>query len=310
MRILVIGIGSIGRRHITNLKSLGHKVLAWDASIPARESIHKELGIQVGFPVLGAWDKVDCCLICTPPDSHLYYATRAVEQGIPVFIEKPISDTLIGVDTLLQLAKSKGVPLQVGYNLRFHSGLQQLKQHIGDIGTPLAFQSHFGQYFPDWRPEQDHKLSYSTKLGILLESSHEFDYARWLLGEAVVMNSHVRNTGTVDFQAEDLADVQLLFNGSIPGSIHLNCIERTYSRWCNVIGSEGTMLWNYQGEAGASFLGKTARFYGVPAPTNMYKEEISSFLKCVTDGTTPEVTGEDGLAALKLVLDAKRLGTL
>lgn len=299
MRVLVVGCGSIGQRHIRNLRDLGHDVVGWDTN----PSVQKFVGIHSKEP---NWS-VDACLICTPPDSHLSYLQQAIDRGVPVFVEKPLSDSLVGVSEVLQESKDKGIPIQVGYNLRFHPSLVWVKEHLNDIGTTLAFYAHFGQYFPDWRPSQDYRISYSTTTGILLEASHEFDYSRWLLGEPEVLSSHSFNTHTVGFLAEDIADAQLMFPNGVIGNISLNCIEREYSRWCKVVGTVGTIWWDYRDfcaslqRSGLAPVGMVA----TKDANSMYVAEIKSFLQCVRTGEKPLVSGEDGLAVLRIVAECR-----
>ena len=299
MKLLVVGCGSIGRRHTQNLLHFGNIVVVWDNDDKAIEECSNRFGVRQGGLDKEAFDAV---FICTPPNSHLEYMSRAIARRIPIFVEKPISDTEEGVAEVLEQAGS--LPIQVGYNLRFHPGLRCLKSLLPQIGRPLHFQAYFGQYFPDWRPDIDHRNSYTTKLGIILEASHELDYARWLLGEMEVVGCSWGNTGTVDFVAEDIADIQVLFSNGCQGYIHLNAVECGYSRWCKIIGSLGTLQWNYKHSYIELLLPSELRMVDVHLK-DMYSAEVWSFLNVVRLGRPPEVTGEDGLRALQLALKAK-----
>ena len=148
MKFLVAGCGSIGRRHIRNLLSLGHTAIATDLLEQSREAAQAELGVQT-FPSLesGLGQKPDAVLVCTPPSTHLEIAKAALEAGCHVFIEKPISDSLSGIAALGSLAKKKRKVVQVGYNLRFATGLRAMKEAMqsGKYGKPLYAKIQYAQ---------------------------------------------------------------------------------------------------------------------------------------------------------------------
>ena len=151
MKFLVIGCGSIGRRHAKNLLSLGHKVIATDVSADGRKKAEAELGIKT-FPSLAAAlaQKPDAALVCTPPSTHIELAKKALLSGCHAFIEKPVSDSLGGIDALEKLAKMKKKKVQIGYNLRFAPGLAKLKELLdsGKYGKVLSGRVIFAQYLP------------------------------------------------------------------------------------------------------------------------------------------------------------------
>ena len=132
--------------------------------------------------------KPDFVVICTPPVFHVEQALLALQSHAHVFIEKPLSHESSGIERLIAEARRNDRNVQVGYNLRFHPGLQILKDLIdsGKIGRVLWLNAESGQYLPDWRPWQNYRDSYSARKdlggGIILDGSHELDYICWLLG--------------------------------------------------------------------------------------------------------------------------------
>src|SRR3989338_9283296 len=99
MKFLVVGCGSIGRRHAKNLLALGHKVIATDVIAGSRDKLGQELGVKTFCLFSQAIaQKPDAALICTPPATHLALARKALAAGCHVFIEKPVSHTLSGID--------------------------------------------------------------------------------------------------------------------------------------------------------------------------------------------------------------------
>jgi predicted dehydrogenase len=315
MKFLVVGCGSIGRRHIGNLKSLGAgEILAFDV-VPQSLEVVKQSGIMTYGDLSEALDqKPDAVIVCTPPNSHLKVAAQTIEAGAHAFIEKPISDSLEGARELLAKAEKKKLRMAVGYNLRFSKGVSLAKELIGKgrIGKVLSARIQFGQYLPDWRPTQDYRKSYTAKKaeggGIILDGSHEIDYARWLLGEFSDVTCVSGRVSNLEVETEDLAEITLRSKAGAVAQIHLDFIRRDYSRGCEIIGETGTIAWDYN---------KAVRVYDAAAkswetldasadPNDMYIEEMKAFIASLSGKTSQLATAEDGIKALEIALAAKK----
>jgi predicted dehydrogenase len=141
-RALVVGCGSIGRRHARNLKALGVQQLGFcDTSTEALKQCCEELGGEIFGGCGEALEKFkpDIVLICTPPVYHVEEALAALRAHAHVFIEKPLSHESSGIQVLIAEARRHDRNVQIGYNMRFHPGLQILKELIdsGKIGRVL-----------------------------------------------------------------------------------------------------------------------------------------------------------------------------
>ena len=168
MKFLVIGCGSIGERHIRNLKTISkrNKIIAFDVNIKRLKLMEEKYQVESVSDLTEAFKyKVDGALICAPPSLHIEFANEVIKYNIPLFVEKPISHNLEGVDNLIKKAERKKLPVLVGYNLHFHPGLNLVKTLLGEkkIGKILSVREEFGQYLPDWRPWQDYRQSYTAK---------------------------------------------------------------------------------------------------------------------------------------------------
>src|ERR1035437_3886387 len=129
-RALVVGCGSIGRRHARNLESLGVRQLGFcDTSPETLKECREELSGEIFADYDEALRKFrpDLVLICTPPVYHVEEALAALQARAHVFIEKPLSHELGGIQALIAEARRNDRNVQVGYNMRFHPGLQILK---------------------------------------------------------------------------------------------------------------------------------------------------------------------------------------
>ncbi len=314
---LVIGCGSIGERHIKNLLSLGQTVYCYDREIGQMESMVTKYGVSV-LDFKAKHIQVDAFVICTPPTFHLPFAREALEHGAHIFIEKPISHRLEGVDEVIAEAKRQGKVLQVGYQLRFHPGLKLVKKLLdeGRIGKLLSIRAEFGQYLPDWHPTEDYRNLYTAHRsaggGILLDASHELDYVMWLVGSKVTeVHCIAGKLSSLDVDVEDTAEILLRFGNNVISNIHIDFVQRGYTRWCKLIGEEGTLFWNYlwEGEIQMTSPQKgfgTTRFTYVPRDT--YVKEMQHFIACVEGKAEPIVDGETAKSVLEVVLKTKEQG--
>lgn len=320
--VLVSGYGSMGRRHVENLLRLGIDqvyVCDIDESRVAKADIDKRL--KAFSSLESAIEQVTpiAVIVCTPPNLHVDQALVALSHGAHVFIEKPLSNSLDKVDMLTEKACSESKVVQVGYNWRFHEGLQKINRLLGkqEIGKVLSVRSEFGQYLPDWRPWQDYRQSYTAKSsmggGIILDASHEIDYLRWFLGEIgqVYCWSGIQSDLNVD--AEDTASMIFRFESGCVGELHLDFIQRTKSRNCKIIGSEGTIFWDNNDQEVNVFTSfeSSWRKFDVSSDTNQkYLKEMASFLDCIATGREPVVGVGSARRTLEVALACQKSSQL
>ena len=253
-RALIVGCGSIGRRHAKNLKSLGVRQLGFcDTSAEALQTCQSGVARRIfsEYSEALAKFKPDLVLICTPPVCHVEEALAALRARAHVFIEKPLSHESAGIQLLIAEARRHDRNVQIGYNMRFHRGLQILKELIdsGKIGRVLWLNVEAGQYLPDWRPWQHYRESYSARHelggGIILDGSHELDYICWLLGRPTEVTCHAEHLSNLEVDVEDSAWIYLTFPDRRRAELHLDFVQRAYTRTCKVVGEMGTALWDF-----------------------------------------------------------------
>lgn len=316
MKFLVIGCGSIGERHIRNLQSLSAgEILAHDIDIERLTFIGEKYQLKTYANLDKALEhQVDAFIICVPPSLHIPFALKGIEHGAHLFIEKPLSHNLEGIDTVLEQAKAKGLITFVGYNLRFHPGLKLVKQLLdeGRIGKVLSARVEAGHYLPDWHPWQDYRQMYTAKKeaggGIILDGSHELDYIRWFLGEVKEMSCFAGKLSSLEVETEDTAEIILRFDSGAIAGVHLDFVQRAYSRSCKLIGEEGTIIWDYPAKKVSIFSAKSGHWEETEIksePNDMYLEEIKHFTKCIRGEEAPIVDGVTAKRVLKIALAAK-----
>lgn len=324
MNGLVVGLGSIGRRHLRNLRQLLPKaeltvLRRSDRSqyeAPPAEasrivhSLDEALGHEPQFAI-----------IASPAPFHVETALRLAEHGVHLCVEKPISDRPDRLHELIGLSRQRGLVLMVAYNLRFAAPLRVLRDALlsGRIGRLLGLRIETGQYLPDWRPDSDYRQCVSARRelggGVLLELSHEIDYARWLAGEIVRVSADVRQLSNLEIDVEDCAELTVNFASGALGNIHVDMLQRTPTRTCKLIGSEGTLIWDAIANQVRLFSAETRVWEELHPPqaldrNAMYVDELTHFLDCIKTGSIPLITGADGQRTLRVVLAAKRSAEL
>ena len=317
-RFLVIGCGSIGKRHIKNLLSLGAaELLAFDVRLESRLEVEESLRVKTVGQLEAAWQWApNVVLVTTPTSLHVPLALESAARGCHLFIEKPLSDRWENIDLLLTEARHHRLITLVGCNMRFHPGLAVMKKLLDEraIGRVIAARIEVGQYLPDWHPWEDYRQSYSARRelggGVILDAIHELDYARWLLGEVASVICCAEKLSGLEIDTEDTAALLLRFQSGAIGEIHLDYVQRAYSRTCQIIGDQGTLHWDYSTGQVRFYSAHNQQWqiYANPSewqPNQMYIDEMAHFLNCLAGTEKPVLDLFEAAQVLQLALAAK-----
>jgi len=250
MKILVVGMGSIGRRHYENLKDIGYQVI----------------GIDVGQEI--DYD-VDCAFICTPTQFHVQHASEFIKRGIPVFIEKPLTHSLEELNKIAKLANQFGTITMVACNNRFHPSLIKAKS-IANTGKVIFARAEAGYFLPFWR-KTDYRQSYSASEygGIILDDIHSYDYMSWLFGNIKDIKTVCGKVSNLEIKKEDIAETSILFESGVAGSIHCDYLMKNYHKQLSLYLPHEVITYKIQ-------------------PTNlMYKKEVEYFIDCIEQNIQP-----------------------
>lgn len=319
MRVLAIGAGSIGKRHLANLEARGDVQLAAFDPDPRRlESLGREHpSVAISTDPKEAWSfKPDVVLITCPTSHHMEWALEAARHGSDIFIEKPLSDRLDGIEELQELAKQEELITMVGCNMRFHWGVSTVKRLVdeGVLGRVVHARIEFGQYLPDWHPDEDYRLGYSARSelggGVILDAIHELDYAMWLFGKPTEVVSMATRGSSLEIDTEDVAEVLLRFDGGPIVSVHMDYVARTYTRGCRITGEEGTVLWDMAEGAVRLYSASLSAWQRFDPPAGyegaaMYADEMAYFLERVRTRTPAMNDLAEAKSVLEVALEAK-----
>ena len=319
MRFAVLGCGSIGRRHLSNLQTLGESdLIAYEPVSDRRAVIASEFGVAVYDDLKEVWGAdPDVALVTSPTSTHLDLALEAAKQGCHLFIEKPLAHTLAGLDELFRLVAEKGLVTLVGCNMRFHPGPERIKRWLdeGRIGRPLSARLHTGSYMPEWRPGVDYRTVYSASPeeggGAIFDQIHELDLAFWLFGPFAEVEGMVVKADWLGLEVEGIAEVLGRHRSGMLSSIHLNFVQRDYHRSIRVIGESGSLHWDfnvpvvrvYDAEAQAWEEVETADRWEI---NDMYMAEMAHFLDCLARLQPTCCPAEQGGRVLEVALAVKR----
>ena len=293
---LIVGMGSIGNRHMKNLRELGIEKIAVVDPDPERlkKAVDRPSVLPYADMATALQVVPNVVLICTPPSLHVEQAIAAVRNGAQVFVEKPLSNRMDDVDELAREAERAKAIVQVGFNLRHIPAIEMLRElaKSKELGRALYARFEFGQYLPDWRPWQDYRNSYTARKslggGIVLDGCHEIDLAMRLLGKPLEVCCMAGKVSDLEMDVEDSATILLRMESGAQADIHLDCVQRDYTRSLKIIFENGKAFWSWpENVLRIQEVNKKER---VVAPQRgymanfMYVEEMRVFLNSVVNG--------------------------
>ena len=314
----VIGAGRIGRLHIEHLaQSIPEVELIAICSLDAVgiESLTKQFNIPkttIDYTALLADPRIDAVLVASSTDTHVEISQAAAKAGKHVFCEKPISLDLEQIDETLTIVEKAGVKFQVGFNRRFDASFARIREAVasGEIGEPHIMR--ITSRDPSPPPIEYVKVSG----GIFLDMTiHDFDMARYLIGDEVV---EVYATGGVRVDPKigeagdiDTTVITLRFQNGVIATID-NSREAVYGydQRVEVFGSKGmvtaanppTNTVTFSGSEGSH--AASPPYFFVERYKTAFLSELQAFFACIQEDTPPPVTGEDGKAPVVMGLAA------
>ena len=312
MKILLAGFGSIGRRHLNNLRALGETdfvLLRSNRSTLPDDEI-KDLPVETDIAAALA-HQPQAVVISNPTALHLEVAIPAARAGCSLLMEKPVSNNLERVDEFEEALQAGGGRVLVGFQFRFHPGLRQVKAWLdaGEIGAPVSCRVHWGEYLPDWHPWEDYRKGYSARSdlggGVVHTLSHPLDYQRWFFGNAQTLWADTSSQGGLEMDVEDTAEIGMRFENGVLSSTHLDYVQRPPEHTLKIIGTQGTILWDNASGQARCYNALSGQWQESSLPSgfernNLFLDEMRHFLDVVRGAAEPVCSLADGLAALKL----------
>jgi predicted dehydrogenase len=316
--ILVLGGGSIGKRHVRNLLGLGVAPVQITVVEP-REDRRREV-IDLGIPpanVTGDRDAAlarghhDGAIVATPTALHYDDALRVARAGVHLMIEKPLGVGLEGYEALAREVERRRLFAFVAYCYRFHGGARRMQSLVreGVIGEPHYARGEMASYLPAWHAYEDYRQFYMAKKalggGTLLDQSHLFDLTRMFLGEIRGLYGVSTRHSGLEIETDDFGEVVLEMQSGMHVSLHMDLFSRARREYYQVVGASGTLHWDIFPNT-VTHLGPDGVRDVFECGTDknaMYVEELRYFLRGIEAGGPIDGPGlADGKATMDVIV--------
>jgi len=249
LKILVIGLGSVGKRHAKNLLKCGYKNLIFCT---------KNKNLPQDFRSIKCFSKLNIALnenpqvafICNETSMHCKTAIKCVEKNCAIFIEKPLGHNLEEIKKLEKIVNNKKIFNMVGYMMRFHPAIIEIKKLLKKryLGKLFYAYSEWGEYLPNWHPKEDYKKSYAAKKisgGSSLTLSHDLDLIRWFFGPIKKLHKENITNSKLKIKAESSSDFLIKFKSGLNAFVHLDYLQTKPARYLKIVGEEGFLTFEY-----------------------------------------------------------------
>lgn len=321
LRVAVVGLGSIGRRHLDNLGRLGvgRRIVVRRASGANPAFAPPDDALVVHSAAAALASGLDAAIVCNPTSEHVGTALEYLAAGVPVLVEKPISHRLDEAERLVAAANRSGVRAAMAYVMRFHPAYRLAADAIdaGRLGRILYAKIWFEAYLPDWHPWEDYRQGYAARRdlggGALPTLDHEIDFLNGRLGIAAAAAGCSGRSGALEMDADDWATLSIQYPKGVRASGLFSLCRRDRSRGFEIIGERATLRFRFEtgrlellaGDREPELLWNAAGY----DLNDAYQAMLRDFL-CDLIEPAPQrsATLEAGLQALKVAAAVKSCG--
>ncbi|HVX61586.1 MAG TPA: Gfo/Idh/MocA family oxidoreductase [Pirellulales bacterium] len=320
LRVAVVGLGSIGCRHLKNLERLGVERLTVVRRVTgANPAFQPPPGATVVHSMADALARgLDAAIICNPTSVHVSTAIECMAAGVAVLVEKPISHRLDEADQLLQAAQRSGTRAGMAYVMRYHPAYRMARDMVvsGQLGRVLYAKAWFEAYLPDWHPWEDYRQGYAARRelggGALPTLDHEIDFLNGCFGEPQFASGWTGRSGALETDADDWATIFVRYAGGVSASCAFSLCRRDRSRGFEIVGEQATLSFRFE-------TGKLELLNGGDRQTlwdgaeydlnDAYLAMLRHFLEALIDHRATPIGLEAGLQALRVAASARPAAT-
>ncbi|MEK7495067.1 MAG: Gfo/Idh/MocA family oxidoreductase [Patescibacteria group bacterium] len=317
MKYLFCGLGSIGQRHLNNLRLLNER------DIIAFRNIKSLLqNNQIQIPSYRSLEeaikqKPDVAFITNPSIFHIPYALKLAKSSCHLFIEKPLSIDNAGLNELTKIAEDKKLIVAVGFMMRFHPAVIQIKKWLNDklIGFSITVRMNCSEYLPLWHPKENYKNSYAgqQKLGggPINTLSHEIDLVNYFFGKPESLFAMESRKSSLNISTEHAVEILFQYRDKLLVEVHLDYLQNPPKRTWEIVGDNGKIEFDYySNELKLCVMDKKTLEYKITKieyknnfeRNDMFKDELSDFISSIKNNRIPKVSLKDGIVNTKLLI--------
>jgi len=315
MKIAVLGTGSIGKRHMRNLLTLGYTdISCMDPSEKVNEDVSKLLPSVTQYDSLESILKrarPDVVFICSPPQYHLEQLDSSIDHGCHVFVEKPFSLNTQGAAEVLKKADNNNLKVMTGFNMRYVKPIRILKNWVtqGQLGRVLSIRVDLSSYMPDWHPWEDYRECFmafkASGGGALYDYVHGIDIAQWVVGSKIKTLSSVSRTTSLEMETDDISILIGTTDNGIVFDLYFDLVDKLNRRRIEVVGTNGTAKWELSNQHALMLYDAEEKKSTVVEDRfdwdQCYLDEIQDFFVAIQEDKVVESDGWNGLDTQEVI---------
>ena len=319
--ILIVGFGSIGKRHLKNImENFDAKIILCTKRTDLKK--YEKNGIIVVKSLSEALKhEPNIAFITNETSYHVQTAIKLAKKNIDLFLEKPISNSMHDVKKLEKIIHNKKLISQIGCNMRFHPCIIKIKEILKTekLGKVISVHVESSSYLPDWHPYEDYRHGYAAREdlggGISLTCIHELDFLYWFFDDVEKIFSITGKFSDLEITADDLSVMTLIFKNKIIGEVHLDYIQRPDFKSCTIKGVKGTLNWDSSSNEVKIFY-RDRKSWKIELKlkhfekNSMYVDELNYFFTCIDMKNSTMNDISDGIKTLQIILSAKKSSKL
>lgn len=324
LKFLIVGLGSIGKRHIRNLIKLKvspSNIFGFDIR-EDRINESKKLGINNFLKKIEdiKYGDFHGAFICSPTSLHISQAIILAKKKINLFIEKPLDKNLKNIKKLISIQKREKIKILIMYPFRFSSHAIKFKElsKNSELGKALFFRGEFSEYLPDWHPWEDYRSFYMAKKslggGSILDQSHILDMAHFIFGDfKEILGCFNAKVSPLNVRADDMAEIIIKTRSGLTGSIHQDMFGRKHKKYMEIYFENGNLFWDVYKLSVTMFNARTKKSKTFSFGTDhnkMYINQTKHIIEILKKKKTPKIQLKDGIHTLKTILAAEKSSVL
>lgn len=316
--VLVLGMGSAGKRHANNLASLGCRISCMDPRPDRVEEAAGQMEVSGGY---GSMEEaflkskdLDGVVVTSPPAFHVEQGIASLERGLPVLMEKPVCPREADARRLEEVVTRTGVPLLLTYTWRWWPPLAKVRDLLKQqaVGKLRYVEFVMSAHLADWHPWEDYKDFFMASRqqggGALLDESHWVDLMLWFLGKPERLVATIDKISDLEIETDDNVEMLVTYPDGLRVSVHLDLYGRPHRKSIRFVGEGGTIRWTADPNAvavGRKMEEEWERFDFDCERNEMFLAADREFMDVMNGGTPRTCSIRDGVRVMS-VLEAAR----